>query len=172
MPGFNFFPSVMEASFYRYGTGNIDFERIDTIKLLPYTTEKTRDIFELGFRLKLGGLNYIKEPIFNAPVPFYLNIVSYSNINTTDISINLTHSELFDEDRLSGGVEELKMTIAKFRNDLPSPIEYDYINNFIVIDVFCTEKKIINMSDFEKEVLRPNRFNVIFRTKIPFINTI
>lgn len=184
MPDFNFKPSVMGVSFYRGQRGLDGDEYITEVKLDDPECLHGTEVFELGMRITLGGLDYLRNPVTSVEeiesnyVPFYLNIATFTQRGQRDIVVGGVFSEYFDKERLKKGTESLQLTLTKFRNDMPSKFDddihefkYDFIQNIYFVRVFVTEYEIQTKEQLSKEIFGLNQFNVLFETKIPYANT-
>ena len=69
------------------------------------------------------------------------------------------------------GDSELGITLCKFDTDTKDFFTYDFVNNSMYIEIFYTKNELMSLSDFENEINSPDRFNILFKTKIPYINT-
>lgn len=168
MPGFDFHPSITDVHFYRIG---LDEEKDKYIKTADLQKRRFSTTYELGLNIKLGGLHYIKDPILNEFVPFHLNIVTYTQLNSRDRILHVTYCEKFDESNMQKGDSELGITLCKFDTDTKDFFTYDFVNNSMYIEIFYTKNELMSLSDFENEINSPDRFNILFKTKIPYINT-
>lgn len=183
MPNFDFTPSLMEVSFYRGQTGLKEDEYISEIKLKD---GKENDVFELGMRVKLGGLDYLRHPLTEEDpednyVPFYLNIATSTQRGQKDVVINGVVTEYFDKKRMKKGSESLQLTLTKFRNDSPTVFEdeaeiqdnyvfkYDFISNIYFVTVFVTDYEILTEDELRSEFFSPY-INVLYNSKIPYID--
>lgn len=180
MPNFNFKPAVMGTRFYRGQRGLPEDENITTI-----VVENKDDIFELGFELTLGGLNYLKYPDDYLQFlddkdlpndgfqPFFLNFIFYYQRGMRD-SILINHYSIYiDVDMLKQESIKTMYTITKFRGDLTDlpedSLEPDFISGIYHLHVSMSDSEISldNESDFGNLVF--NNFNTLFHTKIPYV---
>ena len=184
MPDFNFKPSVMGVSFYRGQRGLDGDDYIVEVKLDDPEHLKGTEVFELGMRITLGGLDYLRHPLTPVEeiddnyVPFYLNIATYTQRGQRDIVVGGVFSQYFDKERLKKGSETLQLTLTKFRNDMPIRFEgdshdfkYDFIQNIYFVKVFTTDYDIQTKEQLSEEIFGLNQYNVLFETKIPYANT-
>lgn len=183
MPDFNFKPSVMGVSFYRGQRGLDGDDYITEVKLDDPEALNGTEVFELGMKITLGGLDYLRNPITPVEgiddnyVPFYLNIATFTQRGQRDIVVGGVYSEYFDKERLKKGTETLQLTLTKFRNDLPirfdddnHEFKYDFIQSIYFVRVFVTEYEIQTKEQLSNEIFGFNQFNVLFETKIPYVN--
>lgn len=168
MPGYDFYPSVTDVHFYRVGLDEVTDTYIKTNSSHKY---RPNEIFELGLNLKLGGLNYIKDPIMNMYVPFHLNIVTYTQLNSRDRILHVLYSEEYDELKMQKGDSELGITLCKFTNSIEDGYKYDFVNTSMYVEIFYTDDQLVSLSDFENAINLPFRSNILFKTKIPYINS-
>lgn len=180
MPDFNFKPAVMGTRFYRGGRGVPEDENITKIEL-----ENNDDIFELGFELTLGGLNYLKYPndyleLLNDKElnnegfkPFFLNFIFYYQRGMKD-SLLISHNSIYiSVNMLKQESINIAYTLTKFRNDIENIFEDDLKPDFISgiyhlnISISENEIELKNEDDFGNVVF--NNHNTIFQTKIPYI---
>lgn len=181
MPHFDFRPAVMGTRFYRYGLGRPGDNNITKIEL-----EGPDDIFELGFELTLGGLNYLKYPEdylditgkemyeYHGYRPFYLNFIFFIQEGMKGNTLINHYSFYVNEEMLKEGSIKIMYTVTKFRNDIESEIKYfsDFTHSMYHLNVIISEEEIdlmdsgdSNISDFIF-----NNYNTIFKTKIPYIS--
>ena len=79
MPDFNFNPSISEVRFFRHYYGEDELQPI-------YNENAGGRAFELVMKLAISGLNYLNNPVSeNSYVPFYLNIITYTQRGMRDI---------------------------------------------------------------------------------------
>lgn len=179
---FDFRPAIMGTRFYRYGRGLPEDENVTSIEL-----KGKDDIFELGFELILGGLDFIKLPkdyldvmqksssnIINPYQPFYLNFIFYFQRGMKD-SVLINHYSIYiDEEMLKEGVITISYTITKFRNDLTNSEEErlfsDFVSNIFQLSVSMSDKEVRLDSDDEFVSYAFDSYNTLFKTKIPYVN--
>ncbi|MFI3914254.1 hypothetical protein VBG69_08620 [Carnobacterium maltaromaticum] len=183
MPDFNFKPAVMGTRFYRGQRGLPGDENITKIIL-----EDEHDVFELGFELTLGGLNYLKYPddylqfiddkdIVNEGFqPFYLNFIFYYQRGMRD-SILINHYSIYiDTEMLKEESIKTMYTITKFRNDIDllpedsnSP---DFISGIYHLNVSMSESEVVLNDESDFGYLVFNNYNTLFHTKIPYVKEV
>lgn len=180
MPDFNFKPSITEFSFYR---GQRDFPEdkyITEIKLLP-REEESVDVFELGMRLTLSGLDYLRHPLFPADkmddnyLPFFLHIATYTQRGQRDFVVDGVRTHYISKEMMEKGSVKIQLTLTKFNNvdslrfpDDNHDFEYDFISNILFLRVFMTRENIEDAEVLEEEMFQP--YNLLFETKIPKID--
>lgn len=179
---FDFRPAIMGTRFYRYGRGLPEDENITSIEL-----KGKDDIFELGFEIVLGGLDFIKFPrdyldimqesssnVINPYQPFYLNFIFYFQRGMKD-SVLINHYSIYiNEEMLKEGAVTISYTVTKFRNDIIISEEErsfsNFISNIFQLSVSMSDKEIILDSDDEFASYAFDSYNTLFKTKIPYVN--
>lgn len=181
MPDFNFRPSIMGVSFYRGQRGNPEDDYISEIKFDDFTGENGAEGFELGMRLTLGGLDYLRHPLLPKHLmehnyeTFYLHIATYTQRGMRDFVIGGVVSEFISEEIMKKGSFDMQLTLTKFHNQMKTrfededrDFEYDYISNILFVRVFMTKQPLEDTNDLNSEMFE--RYNLLFETKLPFIN--
>lgn len=180
MPDFNFKPAIMGTRFYRGARGLPEDDNITSIVL-----ENENDIFELGFEITLGGLNYLKYPddylqfideekiLDNGLQPFFLNFIFYYQRGMKD-SVLINHYSIYvDIDMLKQESIKVMYTVTKFRTDFENELEDslppDFISGIYHLNVSMSDKEVEldNDSDFGNLVF--DNYNTLFQTKIPYV---
>lgn len=164
MPHFNFLPSIEEVKFIQSQSG---YENIDNI----YDFD---EVFELGMEFTIGGLKYLKNPLYeNEYASFYLNTITYVQRGMKDIVVNGLISEHFDERFSETNNQKRYVMLTKFRNSIEEDGNmYDFINNIYFVEIFVTKEEIKTKESLEEFLQLPHYENILFKTKIPYINNI
>ena len=119
-------------------------------------------------KLAISGLNYLNNPVSeNSYVPFYLNIITYTQRGMRDIVTHGLITEYFDEERGQRESEILQITLTSFYNSAEiDEYTYDFISGIYFVEIFTSNYKINTKEELEKELFSSNS-NRLFKTKIP-----
>ena len=165
MPDFNFNPSISEVRFFRHYYGEDELQPI-------YNENAGGRAFELVMKLAISGLNYLNNPVSeNSYVPFYLNIITYTQRGMRDIVTHGLITDYFDEERGQRESEILQITLTSFYNSAEiDKYTYDFISGIYFVEIFTSNYKINTKEELEKELFSSNS-NRMFKTKIPYVNS-
>lgn len=164
MQRFNYLPSIEQLNFFQSQTGNNDLDNI-------YDFEQ---VFELAMSVTLGGFKYLHDPENNNEFqPFYLNILTYVQRGMRDRVIHGLVTEYFDDTYSEATNVQRMLTLTKFRNSQKEDgFAYDFISHIYYVEIFITRHKITTDAELNEEIIFPYRWNLLFRTKIPYVNSV
>ncbi|AUJ85753.1 hypothetical protein [Enterococcus sp. CR-Ec1] len=160
MSSYDFMPSINSVRFIRSQSGDNSLHELETFN----------GAFEVALEVEIGGLNYLVEPVFKVPQPFYLTVVTYTVEGDKGQMLHGFRSIEYDEERLISGANEdnLSFFVAKFGEGYtPDEIVYDFVTTSLKVKLLYSQEELVNLMDIER-YLYDKRY-VLFETKIPFV---
>lgn len=181
MPNFNFMPSVMGVSFYRHYKDAMPEENITEINTDKISNLEHPDDYNLGIRLTLSGLDYLRNPLTKEDdidknyETFYLNIATYTQRGDRDYVVDKMSTTYVDEEILKKGKATFDVIVAEFPygepirfDDMEQDFEYDFISNIMFVRAFTTKNFIETHTELNTALFAG--YNLLFESKLPKID--
>ena len=160
MSSYDFMPSINSVRFIRSQSGDNSLHELETFN----------GTFEVALEVEIGGLNYLVEPAFKVPQPFYLTVVTYTVEGGKGQILHGFRSIEYDEERLISGANEdnLFIFITKFGEGYTlDGIVYDFVTTSFKVKLLYSQEELESLMDIERYM--HDERHVLFETKLPFV---